>query len=86
MYFKWTQHLSTDQEREKFKNEIVGAKRVLERLYDIIEEDEQSLTSKEISVKAFEDPNWPYRQAYYNGSRATLNALKRLINLDQQEH
>lgn len=84
MYLKWTQHLDDQEQKERFKNEVLGSRKVLQRLADILKEDMQSLESKEISVKAFEDPNWAYRQAYYNGGKATYAALLKLIDLDKQ--
>lgn len=85
MFTKWTSHLSDPEEQLRFKNQIVSAKPVLDRLAQLISEDEQNLDKVELHVKQFEVPNWDYRQAFYNGSRSSLNSLKKLIDLDQQD-
>jgi len=85
VYTKWTSHLSDPEEKQRFENQIISAKPVLERLAQLITEDEGNLDKVELGVKQFEVPNWDYRQAYYNGSRASLHSIKKLIDLDQQE-
>ena len=84
MYTIWTKHLIDDQ-KELFKNQVVGAKEVLERLRSILREEELQIERSELDVKCFEDPNWPYKQAYKNGQRSALQMMIKLIDLDQQE-
>lgn len=85
MYIRWTEHLKTEEEKERFQNSIYSAKIVLERLKDIIEEDEQTLDRSETDERVYETPNWDYRQAHKNGMRKYLNTIKKLIDLDQQK-
>ena len=85
MYTEWTQHLSTDKEKEEFEREIHGSKRVLQRLKAIIEQRETNLDKLEMSAKDFETPNWAYKQAFRNGHRSALEIVKKYISIDQQE-
>jgi hypothetical protein len=85
MYTKWTQHLSDPKERENFLLHLRSAKPVLERLMDIIKEEEGVLDKSELSIKSFDTPNWPFLQAYKNGYRSGLNLTQKLIDLDQQK-
>lgn len=84
MYTIWTKHLLDDQ-KELFKNQVIGSKDVLERLADILKEEEKQLDRSEMDIKCFEDPNWTYKQAYKNGQRSALQMMIKLIDLDQQE-
>lgn len=85
MYTRWTQHLTTDEEKESFKKEIYSAKRVLERLRDILNEDEEMLDRSEMDQRTYDMPNWDYRQAHKNGNRQAMRALRLLVDLDQQK-
>lgn len=85
MYTRWTEHLKTDDEKNRFKNSLISAKVVLERLQDIIREDEQALDRSETDERIYDEPNWDYRQAHKNGMRKYLNSVKRLTDLDHQK-
>jgi hypothetical protein len=85
MYTKWTQHLTDEEEKKRFQNQIWSAKPVLERLLLILDEQEKSLDRSEIDPQSFSSPNWAYLQAFKNGDRFRLNYLKTLIDLDQQK-
>lgn len=85
MYTRWTAHLKTPEEQESFKKEIYSAKRVLEHLKTLIEEDEKMLDRSESDERIYDLPNWDYRQAHKNGVRKYINSIKRLVDLDQQK-
>lgn len=84
MITKWTSHLQTDKEKEDFEKEVQGAKRVLDRLKTMVEEQEKELNQAEINTKNYEIPNWDYRQAHNNGYRQCLHIMKRIVDLDQR--
>lgn len=84
MYIEWTKHLKDPENKERFTKEIYSARSVLERLFDILVEKEQSLDRSETNMSVYETPNWDYRQAHKNGNREAISFLKNLINLDQQ--
>ena len=85
MYTRWTSHLKTDEEKEAFKKEIYSAKRVLERLRDIIVDDHDGLDRSEIHPETYSQPNWAYHQAHKNGIRQYMYQIKTLVDLDQQK-
>lgn len=85
MISAWTKHLKTDEEKERFKKEISSSRGVLERLHQILSDEENDIHSKERSAQTYTIPNWDYRQAHYNGYVDCLKHIKFLINLDQQE-
>jgi hypothetical protein len=76
----WTKHLSNDKEKEDFGSLVRNSTQVLSRLKAILEEELESQLKQETTLSDFSDPNWPYKQAFRNGSKATLNKLKDLFN------
>lgn len=86
MITAWTKHLKTEEEKERFKNSVLGSKVVLKRLQDIIKEVETDLDKTELSPKIYDIPNWDYRQADMNGFRRAIRTFQKIINLDQEEH
>lgn len=82
MISAWTDHLKTDKEKEQFKNEVLGSKRVLKRLSDILNTIEDDLDRTELSTKIYDLPGWDYRQADMNGCRRTAKTIQRLITID----
>jgi hypothetical protein len=84
MFLDWTKNLTDADEKVKFEANIMSSKTILDRLTQLIDEKEASLTRTELTPSAFEDANWGYKQAFQNGYRAALNQIKILINLDDQ--
>ena len=82
----WTKNLKTEDERDNFTNQLLGARPVLERLGELLDEKEKELDRSERSQKAYENPNWAYLQAHRNGCAGMLQSIKELINLDQQRN
>lgn len=80
----WTKNLPTEQEKDNFNNQLLGARPVLERLQELLDEKEVELDRSERSLKAYDNPNWGYLQAHKNGCASMLQSVKELINLDQQ--
>lgn len=85
MYSRWTQHLQTEEEQEIFKHEVLRARPVLNRLLQILNEDEAMLDRSEMDQRVYDLPNWEYRQAHKNGLRQEMQAVRLLIDLDQQK-
>lgn len=85
MYTRWTQHLDTEEEKERFKKEIYAARSVLERMAGIIQEDYEALERSEEDQRIYNLPNWDYRQAHKNGIRQYMSMMSNLINLDHQK-
>lgn len=85
MYTKWTQHIQDENEKKLFQVKVQSSKVVLERLMDILNEEEMALDRSETDIRTFDQPNWAERQAFKNGYRSALGMQKKLINLDQQK-
>ena len=85
MYIGWTKHLQTDKEKEEFTKDVHGSKRILDHLMLLLIEEENTLDRTEMDVKAFDNPNWAYKQAYKNGYRKAISILKTMIDLDHQK-
>lgn len=80
----WTSHLKTDEEKERFASSVLGSRIVLERLSQILSQEEGEITRTELSVSEYDNPNWSHKQAFRNGQRSVYRKLQSLINLDQQ--
>lgn len=85
MISAWTKHLSTEEEKTKFRNEVLSARSVLRRLNELLDEEERSLDRSEMDVKSYESPSWAYLQADKNGFRRALKITKIITNLDHKE-
>lgn len=81
----WTSHLKDADDKAQYEDNIIHSKWVLTRLGEILESIERGLDRQESSPKAYDSPNWDYRQADANGYRRCLWTIKDLINLDQKE-
>ncbi len=85
MISAWTKHLKTEEDKERFKNQLKGSKAVLERLQELLDEEKSSLETAEISSKIYDSPNWDYKQAHTNGFKAALKMVSKLITSDPKE-
>lgn len=85
MYTRWTQHLTTPEDKKSFEKEIHSAKRVLDRLTQIIDEDLHAQDKSEMDQRSYTIPNWDYLQAHRNGVRQAHKNIKLLVDLDQQK-
>lgn len=83
MISAWTKHLQTEDEKARFKNEVLGSKRVLARLQELLNELEDDLDRTELDTKIYDVPNWDCRQADMNGSRRTIRTIRKLLTIDQ---
>lgn len=85
MYIGWTQHIQDEKDKERFKQSILSSKQVLERLKALIEKEEDAIDQTERDPKAYDNPAWPYKQAYKNGMRHGLSIIKQFVDLDKQK-
>jgi len=85
MFTRWTSHLRDPEHKERFQDQILSAKPVLNKLLEIIEDQKKEIRKIDTSENVFTDPNWAYKQAYHNGQKAGLDFVAKLIDLDKQE-
>lgn len=72
----WIKNASNKQEAEAIiRNSTVA----LSRLYDIIEEKENSINSQELAVTDFDSPAWSHKTAFRLGQKAALKEMKELL-------
>jgi len=83
MISAWTKHLKTEEEKERFKNSVLGSKLVLKRLQELLKEVEDDLDNVELNTKIYDLPNWDYRQADNNGFRRALKTINKILTIDQ---
>lgn len=80
----WTQHLSDEKDKENFRQEVLASRRVLGRLTQIVEDQQNKTINADINPKTYEIPNWDYRQAHNNGYLQCLKIMKEILDLDQR--
>ncbi len=85
MISAWTKHLKEQAEKDRFSNEILGSKRVLERLTTLLDELKDEADNSELDVKNYDVSNWAYLQADRNGYKRALKIIKRIIDLTDQK-
>jgi len=81
----WTQGLD-QEDKERFERVILGAKSVLRRLDEIIDQRLKAIDSLETGIEKYTQPGWDAIQAHYNGEKASIKYIKNLINLDQKDN
>ncbi len=85
MISAWTKHLK-EEEKERFRNSVLGSKVVLDRLQEILKEMEDDQNRIERDSRIYDTPNWDYKIAHLNGFRDCLTKVSKLINLDQGQN
>lgn len=74
----WFKHLPPE-EQEAFKESLRANHRILSRLRDIVQTDIQMLAEKEETENEY-DGGYPYKQAFFNGKRASLRHIINLLS------
>ena len=64
---------------------VSASKSILDRLKDIIDERFKVIDSIETGVDIYSKPGWDAILAHYNGEKAALKFVHKLIDLDQQK-
>lgn len=85
MFTRWTQHLKDTEEKQKFVNEVYSSRHVLEHLDSMLDNLGKGLERAERSPRAYDQPNWDYRQSHVNGYMQCLSDVRTMIDLDQQK-
>lgn len=85
MITAWTKHLTNPEEKEQYAKSLSNSKWILDHLSDLLTKVETDVTRQEISPRAYDNANWPYRQAHSNGFKQAIRVVKQLISLDLKE-
>jgi len=82
----WTHNIKDPEQKEKYEVELKHSVTSFNtRLRQILKDMDISLDKWETSVKAYESPNWVYRQADTNGYRRCIKKLLEVTDLDQKD-
>lgn len=82
MNTQWLSHLPA-QDRDEFKQRIVLAAPVLERMQEVINSKLAQSTKESRSKTNYESPSWALMQADYIGYARALNELLSFISLEK---
>src|SRR5258706_1724030 len=85
MITAWTKNCKSEEEKIQLETSILGSKTALNRLKELMQEDEDALNNREVSSKTYDLPNWEYRQADANGYHRCLREYMKLLTLDQED-
>lgn len=85
MFTIWTDHLPDQEEKTKFKEDVYGAHKVIDRIRTILEGRLKSIERSEVSLTVYDSPSWSAKQAHNNGRRSEIMDFLTLIDLDQQK-
>lgn len=85
MYSAWTKYIKDPDTKAQYERSLKNSKWVLDDLQTILTEMKMDLEKGELSPKAYDIPNWSWKQAHCNGSKQIINIILRIINLDQKE-
>lgn len=79
MITAWTKNLKSSEDIQHFEDALKAAKPVLERLQQLIDQSLAEVDKQELSSKAYDTPNWSYKQAHLNGFKSALTLVSKLI-------
>ena len=82
---QWLKNISDKTKRDEAEAIIRNSTTALSRLYDLLEEKEQSINSQEASIADFDNPSWAFKSAFRNGQRASLKEIKELLTFIKGE-
>lgn len=85
MFITWAKNQPDQAAKTGFERQVVGAKPVLDRLKNILQDNLRDLEESEINIKSFNTPNWAMQQSYKFGYKAALKEIMKLVDLDKQE-
>jgi hypothetical protein len=80
----WTTNLSPE-EADELVLHLKGADTVLERLHSILDQRIEDSESKQCSEKAYDCPNWTYKQADAMGYQRALRMVQELITKREKD-
>lgn len=82
----WTHHIKDPEQKDKAETELkYSVTSFNNRLRQILKDMDTSLDGQELATKAYDNPNWAYRQADINGYRRCIKKLLTITDLDQKD-
>ncbi len=78
---RWFKNLN-EEEREKLKSQLLGDKKTLDKLKEIVYNIVKNET--DVRVKDYSSPSWLAEQAHRNGRVDAFRSILSLIELDKE--
>lgn len=75
----WTKHIKDKERKAALEGAIRNSSTALGRLRDLLKEDEESLSSSQVSQPEF-DASWAFKQAHICGERARIRKILDLLS------
>jgi hypothetical protein len=72
----WFQDLPRE-EQEQFKQIVLGSKKVLDKLSEIVYN--MSISGEKVSIDQYDSPSWSHKQAHQNGYNAALREVLEIL-------
>ena len=80
----WTQHLDTEEDKNRFRSSVRSSKDVLDRQKAIVQSLIEEIDSVELNPSIYDKSSWSALQAHYNGEKRAYKKILTLIDLDQE--
>lgn len=74
----WTQGMDPTR-KEAFEKLLRNNSTLVARLHEVLDQWEQDLTAKEITIDDFKEPNWANKQAFRNGDKSRIKKVRDLF-------
>ena len=71
------------EDREKFKQEVINSKKVLDKLGKILYNIEESLRT--VKERDYDSPSWSHKQAHRNGESDMVRRVIELITIVERD-
>lgn len=76
---KWFPNGTSADEKDSIKRSLYASKDVLERLYAILDELQEEINSKDLSLEEYSSPAYPYLKADRTGEKRAYSKIKQLL-------
>jgi len=75
----WSAHLNDPEKRKEFIQTIKSSRTLIERFLVLLDQMETTIVQDANSLKQYDNPAWPYRQAHQNGRHSAIKQIRDLF-------
>jgi hypothetical protein len=76
---KWLEGFKTQQERDQFKQTVIGSKKVLDKAVQIVYNSIKE--AEKVRISDYDSPSWSHKQADQNGYVRALREVMLLLEV-----
>lgn len=76
----WTKHIQGADAKDTFEKTLRASTTIVQRLREILDEDDRGLDAASATIKDFEDPSWSHKQAFRLGEKARIRKIRELLD------